>query len=64
MRPSRLDPFFASARSLPGVGPKLGVLIARAVGAEGDEALVRDLLLHLPSGIGSRWSTSRRTGNG
>ena len=54
MRPSRLDPFFASARSLPGVGPKIGALIARAVGAEGDDALVRDLLFHLPSGIVDR----------
>src|SRR5436853_312110 len=24
MRPSRLDPFFASVRTLPGVGPKIG----------------------------------------
>ena len=33
MRPSRLDPLFASARTLPGVGPKIGALIAKAVAA-------------------------------
>ena len=47
MRPAELDSLFASVRSLPGVGPKVAALIARAVGAE-DEAVVRDLLFHLP----------------
>ncbi len=51
MRPSLLDPLFAPATSLPGVGPKIAPLIARAVGAEGEEALVRDVLFHLPSGL-------------
>ena len=51
MRPSRLDPFFAPATSLPGVGPRVGALIAHLVGAEGEEALVRDVLFHLPSGL-------------
>jgi ATP-dependent DNA helicase RecG len=50
MRPSLLDPLFAPALSLPGVGPRLAPLIARAVGAEG-EATLRDLLFHLPSGF-------------
>ena len=54
MRPSRLDPLFAPATSLPGVGPRVGALIARVVGAEGEEALVRDVLFHLPSGIVDR----------
>lgn len=49
MRPSRLDPLFAPARSLPGVGARIGQLIARATGAESDEALVRDLAFHLPN---------------
>ncbi len=53
MRPSRLDPFFASALSLPGVGPKTGALIARVVGAE-DDAIVRDVLFHLPTAIVDR----------
>ena len=51
MRPSRLDPFFAPARSLAGIGPRIAALIARAVGADGEEPLVRDLLFHLPSGL-------------
>ena len=51
MRPSRLDPYFAPATSLPGIGPRIGALVARAVGAEGEEALVRDLIFHLPSGL-------------
>ena len=49
MRPSRLDPLFAPVRTLPGIGPKSAELIARAVGAEGDEATVRDVLFHLPA---------------
>ncbi|MBA3518667.1 MAG: ATP-dependent DNA helicase RecG, partial [Rhizobiales bacterium] len=49
MRPSRLDPFFAPVRTLPGVGPKSAELIARATAAEGDEATVRDVLFHLPA---------------
>ena len=51
MRPSLLDPLFAPARTLPGVGPRLAPLIARAVGADGDEASVRDLLFHLPATV-------------
>ncbi len=54
MRPSRLDPLFAPATALPGVGPRVSALIARAVGAEGEEALVRDLLFHLPTGLVDR----------
>ncbi len=51
MRPSLLDPLFAPARSLPGIGARLEQLMARAVGADGDAALVRDLLFHLPGGF-------------
>ena len=54
MRPSRLDPYFAPATTLPGIGPRIGALVARAVGAEGDAALIRDLLFHLPSGLVDR----------
>jgi ATP-dependent DNA helicase RecG len=50
MRPSRLDPLFAPATSLPGVGPRISELMARVVGADDGNALVRDLLFHLPSG--------------
>src|SRR5688500_6168654 len=54
MRPSRLDPLFAPVETLPGVGPRIGQLIARAVGAEGDEPLLRDLLFHLPASCTDR----------
>ena len=51
MRPSLLDPLFAPAISLPGVGPRIDALIARAVGADGEAPLLRDLLFHLPTGF-------------
>jgi ATP-dependent DNA helicase RecG len=53
MRPSRLDPLFAPATALPGIGPKIAPLIARVVGAD-EEALVRDVLFHLPGGLVDR----------
>jgi ATP-dependent DNA helicase RecG len=48
MRPSLLDPLFASAASLPGVGPKTGRLLDRLLAEAGKEARVVDLLFHLP----------------
>ena len=53
MRPSLLDPLFASASSLPGIGPKTGKLLDRLLGGrmlDGIEhpARVLDVLLHLP----------------
>jgi ATP-dependent DNA helicase RecG len=50
MRPSLLDPFFASLKSLPGVGPKVEKLLARLLGREGAPPRIIDLLFHLPSG--------------
>jgi len=46
MRPSILYPLFAPLTSLPGVGPRIAPLIARA--AAGDKVV--DLLWHLPQG--------------
>ena len=54
LRPSVLDPLFAPAHSLPGVGPKLALLLDRLVGETGRPARVADLLFHLPSGGISR----------
>ena len=48
MRPSILNPLFASADRLPGVGPKIGGLMQRLLGRDGAPALVVDLLFHLP----------------
>lgn len=46
MRPSQLDPLFADATTLPGIGPKLGKLLAEFTGDK-----VIDLLHHLPSNL-------------
>ncbi|WP_374547229.1 ATP-dependent DNA helicase RecG [Rhodoblastus sp.] len=55
MRPSLLDPLFASASALPGVGPKTGKLLDRLLGDADHPARALDLLLHLPhSGIDRR----------
>ncbi|MDG3576999.1 ATP-dependent DNA helicase RecG [Rhizobium sp. YJ-22] len=55
MRPALLDPLFASVSSLPGVGPKLGELLARLLGREdAEDARVLDLLFHAPSSIVDR----------
>src|SRR5262244_2598282 len=50
MRPSLLNPLFASVTTLPGVGPKVAKLLARVTGREDDGARVADLVFHLPSG--------------
>jgi len=49
MRPSLLNPFFASVTTLPGVGPKLDKLLRRLTGRD-DGARVADLMFHLPGG--------------
>ena len=52
MRPAALDPLFAAAGTLPGVGPKVGAALARLAGRpEKQPARLRDLLLHLPHGL-------------
>ncbi|MCJ2073355.1 ATP-dependent DNA helicase RecG [Methylobacterium sp. J-030] len=50
LRPSILDPLFAPARSLPGIGPKMAPLIEKLLGTPEREARVVDLLFHLPQG--------------
>ena len=56
MRPSLLDPLFAAASALPGVGPKTGKLYDRLLGEGGREARVLDILLHLPTSFIDRRS--------
>ena len=48
MRPAHLNPLFAPATSLPGVGPKIAQLLDRLVTESGTGARVLDLLFHLP----------------
>jgi ATP-dependent DNA helicase RecG len=50
MRPSLLDPLFASLMGLPGIGPKVEKLFRRLFGREETSARVIDLLFHLPTG--------------
>ena len=55
MRPALLNPLFASASGLKGIGPKLektlASLLRPGVQAAGSPARLIDLLLHLPSGV-------------
>ena len=50
LRPSLLDPLFAPARTLPGVGAKVAPLIEKLLGTPEREARIVDLLFHLPQG--------------
>ena len=52
MRPTELDPLFASAASLKGVGPRLQQSLARLTGRDPREgARVIDLLFHAPHAL-------------
>ncbi|QMW21698.1 ATP-dependent DNA helicase RecG [Sandaracinobacteroides saxicola] len=57
MRPPVLNPLFADAASLPGVGPALAKALARI-----DLTRVRDVALHLPLGW-ARWKRVARLGD-
>ncbi|MFD2678211.1 ATP-dependent DNA helicase RecG [Camelimonas lactis] len=59
MRPSVLDPLFAPITALPGVGPRVGALFDRLLGAPGRPARVIDLLFHTPGGVIDRRSRPR-----
>ena len=54
-RPDSLRPLFASLHAIKGVGDKLAALLTRFFGApEGQEAIVLDVLMHMPSGVVDR----------
>src|ERR1700704_5850258 len=48
MRPSLLNPLFATAASLPGIGPKTAKLLDGLLAGSGKDARALDLLFHLP----------------
>jgi len=50
MRPSLLNPLFASLTSLPGIGPKNEKLYHRLLARSEEAPCIVDLLFHLPSG--------------
>ena len=57
MRPSLLNPLFASASGLKGIGPKFDTALARLLrptAGHGAAARLVDLLFHLPSGLVDR----------
>ena len=54
MRPTVLNPLFASLSALPGIGPKLEKLFGRLIGRDGEPPRVIDLLFHLPTGFVDR----------
>jgi ATP-dependent DNA helicase RecG len=56
MRPSLLDPLFASLTALSGVGPKLEKLYRRLFDRADQPSRVIDLLFHLPTGTIDRRS--------
>lgn len=59
-RPDLLNPLFRSLKSMKGVGPQLGALFAKFFSApEGQDAVVLDVLMHMPSGV-----IDRRSQNG
>ncbi|MCQ0986245.1 ATP-dependent DNA helicase RecG [Jiella marina] len=51
MRPSLLDPLFASVTTLDGVGPKVAGLLQTLLVRPGETLRIRDLVFHLPSGL-------------
>jgi ATP-dependent DNA helicase RecG len=55
MRPSILNPLFANAATLKGIGQKLGRTLAQLLrGQQAEEARIIDLLMHLPAGVVDR----------
>ncbi|KKB79739.1 ATP-dependent DNA helicase RecG [Devosia soli] len=54
-RPESLQPLFRSLHTIKGVGDKLAALLTRFFGApDGQEAIVLDILMHMPSGVVDR----------
>ena len=54
MRPTLLNPLFSPVNSLTGIGPKLSIALTRLLRGNtdgGEQAVVGDLLFHLPSGL-------------
>src|SRR5579871_3096293 len=54
MRPAILNPLFAEARVLPGVGPKIEKLIGKVLAKDGKPPRLLDLIFHLPFSVVDR----------
>src|SRR5215468_5623849 len=61
MRPEQLTPLFAAARSLAGIGPRMEILLKKALRLPPgvNEPRVIDLLWHTPTGVIDRRATPR-----
>ena len=59
MRPRQLIPLFASAQSLSGIGPRMGILLKSALRLPPgvNEPRIIDLLWHMPTGVIDRRAT-------
>ena len=51
MRPPLLDPLFAAATDLPGIGPKVEKLLKGLLGVSERDTRIGDLLFHLPHSV-------------
>ncbi|WP_321336623.1 ATP-dependent DNA helicase RecG [Breoghania sp.] len=51
MRPPLLDPLFAAATDLPGIGPKVEKLLKGLLGVSERDVRIGDLLFHLPHSV-------------
>ncbi|MBV1702367.1 MAG: ATP-dependent DNA helicase RecG [Hyphomicrobiales bacterium] len=56
MRPALLDPLFADASRLQGIGPKMALALDRLLAAPPAKARIIDVLLHVPAGLTDRRS--------
>lgn len=54
MRPALLDPLFAEASRLQGIGPKMAVALDRLLATPPAKARIIDVLLHVPVGLTDR----------
>lgn len=54
-RPALLNPLFSSVRTIKGVGPQMNAVMARFFNApDGQDAIVLDVLMHMPAGVVDR----------
>jgi ATP-dependent DNA helicase RecG len=63
MRPDILNALFRPVTSLAGIGPKLGVTLAKLLGTGEDEPRVVDLLFHLPVAVIDRRNSPASPGS-
>ncbi|MEX0861093.1 MAG: ATP-dependent DNA helicase RecG, partial [Cucumibacter sp.] len=53
-RPDSLNPLFRSVRSVKGIGPQIAALISKLCAPEGEDAILLDVLTHMPVSVVDR----------